>query len=112
MKTIMGFTALIAVAMLMSIGSAPSTVFGDEQAMSGRPMAACELRFESMDTGSKGYLSERDLREAYYGPSLNDSRGRVESRFFTMDLDNDGRVSAMEYCRWRAPSGFRPTRSR
>jgi hypothetical protein len=112
MRTMSGFLALVVVALLFAMGSAPSTAFGDERTMSGGPMASCELRFHSMDIGDKGYLSERDLRESYYGPSLNDSRGRVASKFATMDENGDGKVSPNEYCEWRAPMGARPMRTR
>lgn len=112
MRTRLGFFALVVVAMLFSIGSGPSKALGDERTMSGGPMASCELRFHSMDIGGKGYLSERDLRESYYGLSMNDSRGRVASKFSTMDEDGDGKVAPLEYCEWRAPIAPGPMRTR
>jgi len=112
MRTMAGFLALAVVAILFSIGNAPSTALGDERTMFGGPMATCELRFESMDIGGKGFLSDRDLRESNYGPSLNDSRGRTASKFATMDENGDGKVSPYEYCEWRAPVGLEPIRTR
>jgi hypothetical protein len=112
MRTTLAFLALLVVAMLFSIGGAPSTALGDERTMSGGPMASCELRFHAMDIGGKGYLSDRDLRESYYGPSINDSRGRVASKFGTMDENGDGKVSPTEYCEWRAPIATGPMRAR
>lgn len=111
MRTVTGLLALL-VMLVFAMGTAPTAAVGDTRTMSGGSMGICEYRFDAADIGGKGYLTERDLQEFNFGPSLKDSRGRAYSKLVAMDKDGDGVVSVQEYCAWRAPTGFSPTRSR
>lgn len=112
MRTGFGLSIMVIAALLIALGSATGVAVGDTRMMYDKPMGSCELRFHAADIGGKGYLTERDLGEYDYGASYNNSRGRVDSKFFSMDENGDGKVTPREYCEWRAPVTPYPTRTR
>lgn len=101
MKTVISVLALMAAVVFLATAPTQVTAADMSHTMSGERMSICSLRFDSMDLGSKGYLTERDLEESYYGRTSPTTYARAASKFGRMDVNDDGRVTPHEYCNFK-----------
>jgi hypothetical protein len=101
MRTLIPVLALIAAVVFLAMGSTQVTAADMGHKMSSETMSMCSLRFDSMDLGSKGYLTERDLEESYYGRTSPTTYAKAASKFGRMDVNEDGRVTPHEYCTFK-----------
>ena len=98
MDSIKLLLVLAAVAALALVGTATVKAITSPPGDYG---GTCEHKFEMMDSGNKGYLTEHDFTAGTY-----DVGGRMgiapygASRFYSANLSGDGKLTKDEYCRW------------
>ncbi|MFP5211786.1 MAG: hypothetical protein ACLGPL_00255 [Acidobacteriota bacterium] len=96
----------LVVAVLLAIGLLGALAVSEGNEVQ-RQSASCNTLFVKIDSDGKGYLDFLEFRKVWSGPIGYRNMGpygSARAAFVAADNDGDGRLSAVEYCIWRAHS--------
>lgn len=90
---------VVAMVGLLAVGGGYAAAAKDGK----KDSAKCEETFKRWDSGSKGYLDQRDFDMAYHPPGVHKGSpvGTTKNvtAFAEKDANKDGRVTLEEFCR-------------